>query len=97
MLGIEPAICQIISSAEMCHMINDNFPTANISLCFDWMKQLKKALTFSWPTTTAPLWCDELSSQFGKTGFEQTQVVSGGLVPLRPGHLQILNSVSSSF
>lgn len=51
-------------------------------------------LTFSCCTTAASFWCDELPPQFGKTCFEQTQVVSCGLVPLRPGHLQNSNNTS---
>lgn len=48
----------------------------------------RAAATFSSSTTTSPFGGDELPPQLGQTCFEQTQVVSSGLVLLRPGHLK---------
>lgn len=49
---------------------------------------LHRQRTFPGAAAAASLGGDELPAQLGQTGFQQPQVVGGGLVLLRPGHLQ---------
>lgn len=49
---------------------------------------LHRQRTFPRAAAAASLGGDELPAQLGQTGLQQPQVVGGGLVLLRPGHLQ---------
>lgn len=49
---------------------------------------LHKQRTFPGAAAAASLGGDELPAQLGQTGLQQPQVVGGGLVLLRPGHLK---------